>query len=81
MGALSSSTTPSMRRVRAREYMERVCGEMEYCWDFIPIPSLYCPDDEEEDDEDEDEDEDEDDEVGRLLRRCWRYGMPRCTAR
>jgi hypothetical protein len=28
------------------------------------------------------EDDDEDDGgVGRLLRRCWRYGMPRCTAR
>ena len=50
----------------------------------IQIISLSYPvDDEEddEDDEDEDKEEEEDGAVGRLLRRCWRYGMPRCTAR
>ena len=38
--------------------------------------SLYCP----VDDDDEEED-DEDEAAGRVLRRCWLYGMPRCTDR
>jgi hypothetical protein len=29
----------------------------------------------------DEEEEDEEDAAGRLLRRCWRYGMPRCTDR
>ena len=38
-----------------------------------PILSLYCPV--------EDEEEEEEDGVGRFLRRCWLYGMPRCADR
>jgi hypothetical protein len=33
------------------------------------------------DDEEDDEDDEEDGRMGRLLRRCWLCGMPRCTAR
>jgi hypothetical protein len=74
----ASSTTPSMRRVRVREYMEVLgcaCGENKGA--VLSILSLYCaPGPVEDEDEDED-----DDGAGRLLRRCWRYGMPRCIAR
>jgi hypothetical protein len=70
----ASSTTPSMRRVRVREYMEVGVGKG---GEFVfLIISLYCA----VDDEDDDEEEDEEDAAERLLRRCWRYGMPRCTA-
>jgi hypothetical protein len=66
-----ASTTPNMRRVRAREYMELgVWGKRSA---FFPILTLYFYP---VGDDDEDEDA-----VGRLLRRCWRCGMPRCAAR
>jgi hypothetical protein len=72
-----ASTTPSMRRVRAREYME-LWGCEETQGRKSPIPSLYCCPVE---DDAEEEDDEEDDAVGRFLRRCWLCGMPRCTAR
>jgi hypothetical protein len=58
------------------------CGENRGVVDFQSSPSTTYPgpvDDEEEEWED---DEDEEEEVvGRLLRRCWLRGMPRCTDR
>jgi hypothetical protein len=72
------SRTPSMRRVRVREYMEVygvcVCA-CEGKHDFRPILSLYYyyPV--------AVEDDNDEDGGGRLLRRCWLCGMPRCTAR
>jgi hypothetical protein len=67
----ASSTTPSMRRVRVREYIEASVGEIEsVCFSAL---SLYC--------EDGVDDDDEEDGVGRFLWRCWLRGMPRCAAR
>jgi hypothetical protein len=51
-----------------------VGGVGERQWSSFAIPSVYCA-------VDDDEEDDEDGVLGRLLRRCWRYGMPRCTAR
>jgi hypothetical protein len=45
----------------------------------VEIFFLYSVDD--DDDDDEEEEDEEDDGVGRLLRRCWLYGMPRCAER
>jgi hypothetical protein len=45
---------------------------------MFPTLSLYGPVDDDEDDEEEDDD-DEAAAAGRLLRRCWLRGMPRCT--
>jgi hypothetical protein len=83
-GVWASSTTPSMRRVRAREYMEVGCGGNGAALDFSVLPwsiRAYPVEDEGAEENDDEDEGDDVDAVRRFLRRCWRCGMPRCADR